>query len=91
MKITLAPKKDGYYGIKVDSVVSPVTEETLQYIINDKFYDQKGIYDSQGKHIVMLQNGIKFSVVDKSDFIGKLKQAHSDVAMSEDISNFEVI
>jgi len=91
MNITLAPKQDGIYGLKVDSVVSPLTEETLQYILNDKFYDEKGIYNSKDKYIVMLQNGTKFSINDKSDFIDKLNKAYSKVSKSSDISSFEVV
>jgi len=91
MQITLAPKQDGMYGLKVDSVVSPLTEETLQYILNDKFYDEKGIYDSGNKYIVMLQNGTKFSINDKSNFLKKLSQAYSDVSTSDNISCFEIV
>ena len=91
MKITLASKQDGFYGLKVDSVVSPLTEETLQYILNDKFYDEKGIYNNKDKYIVMLQNGTKFSINDKDDFLSKLKKAYSDVSKSDDISTFEVL
>jgi len=69
MKITLTAKQDGIYGLKVDSVVSPMTEETLQYILNDKFYDEKGIYSNNDKCIVMLQNGTKFSINDKGEFL----------------------
>lgn len=91
MNITLASKQDGVYGLKVDSVVSPLTEETLQYILNDKFYDNKGIYNSGDKYIVMLQNGTKFSISDKSDFLSKMSKAYSDVSTSDDISSFEVL
>jgi len=91
MNITLASKQGGIYGLKVDSVVSPLTEETLQYILNDKFYDEKGIYQSEDKYIVMLQNGVKFSLNDKSDFLSKLHNAYSDVSTSDDISSFEVL
>ena len=90
MTITLAPKQDGIYGLKVDSVVSPLTEETLQYILNDKFYDNKGIYFSKDKYIVMLQNGTKFSINDKNDFLGKLNIAYNNVNKTNDIASFEV-
>jgi hypothetical protein len=90
MTIKLASKQNGIYGLKVDSVVSPLTEETLQYILNDKFYDDKGIYKNDDKYIVMLQNGTKFSISDKDNFLSKLSKAHCDVSASDDISSFEV-
>jgi len=90
MNIILAPKQDGIYGLKIDSVVSPLTEETLQYIINDKFYDNKGIYFNKDKYIVMLQNGTKFSINDKNNFLDKLNQAYIDVNKSDNIVSFEV-
>ncbi len=90
MKFVLTPKQDGFYGLKIDSVVSPVDEATLQYILNDKFYDECGIKKHHEKYIIALKNGTKFSVQDKEEFINKLGLAHKEVSTNNMNSNFEI-
>jgi hypothetical protein len=90
MKFVLTPKQDGYYGLKIDSVVSPVDEATLQYILNDKFYDECGIKKHNDKYIVSLKNGTKFSVIEKDEFLSKLQDAYKEVSENSTNSNFEI-
>ena len=91
MKITLTQKIDGIYGLKIDNVISPLDERTLQYILNNRYNDNCGIYKHNDRYIITLQNGTKFSINDKDDFLKKLTKAYEEISNSNDISSFEVI
>lgn len=90
MKFLLTPKTNGYYGLKVDSVALPVDEATLQYILNDRLYDGVGIKQHNEKTIITLQNGSRFGVPNKKEFLIKLKKAHEEVTTNNSNSSFEI-
>lgn len=90
MKFVLTPKYHEYYGLKADSMISPVYKATLWYNLNDKFYDEYEMKKYNEKYTVSLKNGTKFSVHNKEEFITKLEISHKEVSTNNMNSNFEI-